>query len=318
MATNTAMNPPKLPADWEGYWTDYTLLKGRSLSPRTLAAYRDSFVYLGRFLAPDVPDLADLNRRQVAAYLDHTLATTSASTTGLRYRGLAAVINFLADPGEDDEPFIPRNPIKGLRPPKVEEQPVPVLSIDDAKALLKACKGPLFEDRRDEALIRFMFDTGCRRGEVASMQVGNALDLHEGRALVTGKTGPRWVAFGPATGAALYRYIRVRRSRAHGTDALWLGRKGALLGNGVYQLLARRFKEAGVDVGKRAHVFRHTFSHMWQARGGGIAELVALNGWSGPTMAYRYGKSAASERAHEAHRRLSPGELLDAKSRRSK
>jgi site-specific recombinase XerD len=212
---STATSAAQLPADWEGYWTNYTLLKGRSLRPRTLAAYRDSFIYLGRFLAPDVPDLADLNRRQVAAYVDHTMATTSASTTGLRYRGLAAVINFLADPGEDDEPFIPKNPMKGLRPPKVEEQPVAVLSIDDAKALLKACKGPAFEARRDEALIRFMFDTGCRRGEVASMKVGYGLDLHEGRALVTGKTGTRWVAFGPATGAALYRYIRVRRATVH-------------------------------------------------------------------------------------------------------
>jgi integrase len=110
--------------------------------------------------------------------------------------------------------------------------------------------------------------------------------------------------------------LRLRRHRGHG-DALWLGHKGPLLGNGVYQLLARRFREAGVEQGKRAHVFRHTFSHMWQARGGGVAELVALNGWSGPTMAYRYGKSAAAERAHEAHRKLSPGELLDTRTRRA-
>jgi len=317
MATHTTANGPPLPADWEGYWTDYTLLKGRSLSPRTLAAYRDSFIYLGRFLAPEVPDLADLTRRQVAAYLDFTLASTSATTTGLRYRGLAAVINFLADPGEDDEPFIPKNPMKGLRPPKVEEQPVAVLTVDDGKALLKACKGPAFEARRDEALIRFLFDTGVRRGELVSMRTSpDHLNLHEGRALVSGKTGARWVAFGPATGAALYRYIRVRRSRADGSDALWIGHKGPLAGNGIYQVLARRFKDAGVEVGHRTHVFRHTFSHMWQSSGGGVAELVALNGWKGPAMAYRYGKSAAAERAHEAHRKLSPGELLDAKVRK--
>jgi site-specific recombinase XerC len=82
-----------------------------------------------------------------------------------------------------------------------------------------------------------MHDTGCRRGEVASMQATSEwLNLKEGTAMVTGKTGPRIVAFGPTAGAALYRYIRLRQRRAPRTEtALWLGRKGRLQGNGIYQ-----------------------------------------------------------------------------------
>jgi site-specific recombinase XerD len=311
MATTTT----KLPADWQGYIDDWMLAKGRSLSPRTVAVYLDSFTYLGRFLGPKVPALADLSKRDIAAYLDYTLKTTSATSTGIRFRGLSAVLGFLANPGEDDEPYLAKNPIKGLRPPKAEEQPVAVLSLDDARALLAACKGGSFDDRRDEAMIRFLFDTGCRRGEVASMEMGTALDLQNGRALVTGKTGPRWVAIGAATVAAIHRYMRMRRGRGHG-DALWIGHKGALLGNGIYQLLARRFRAAGLDTAKRAHVFRHSFAHYFMAAGGGGPELVALAGWSGPAMIYRYGRSAAMERAHEAHGKFSPGQLLDTKTRR--
>jgi hypothetical protein len=74
-------NDAPLPADWEGYWTDYDLLKGRSLSPRTIENYRDTFVLLGRFLGPQQPQLADLTRRQLAAFLDQCLTTTSASST---------------------------------------------------------------------------------------------------------------------------------------------------------------------------------------------------------------------------------------------
>jgi len=301
-----------LPADWEGYWTDYTLLKGRSLSARTLENYRDTFTLLGRFLGPQVPPLADLTRRQLAAFLDHCLATTSATTTGMRYRGLSAVLNWLAAPGQEDEPFLEHNPLKGLRPPKDQQQPVAVLSQDDVRRLHAACRGPEFENRRDEALIRFMHDTGCRRGEVASMQVTPEwLNLKGGTAMVTGKTGPRIVAFGPSAGAALYRYLRLRQRRAPRTEpALWIGRKGKLLGNGIYQVLKRRFADAGVDASKKAHVFRHPFSHEWQAAGGSVPDLVALNGWRGPAMAYRYGASAAGERARESHRRLSPGERL--------
>ncbi len=300
-----------LPADWEGYWTDYTLLKGRSLSPRTLENYRDTFDLLGRFLTP-APLLAELTRHQLAAFLDHCLATTSATTTGMRYRGLSAVLAWLAKPGDDDEPFLAHNPLKGLRPPKDVQQPVAVLSQDDVRQLLATCRGPLFDNRRDEALIRFMHDTGCRLGEVTSMQATpDWLNLKEGTAMVTGKTGPRVIAFGPTAGAALYRYVRLRQRRAPRTEtALWIGHKGPLQGNGIYQLLKRHFIDAGLETKKRAHVFRHTFSHEWQAAGGSVPDLVALNGWSGPAMAYRYGNSVAAERARESHRRLSPGERL--------
>ncbi len=36
-----------------------------------------------------------------------------------------------------------------MKPPKVPEVPVPVLTDDQLRALLKACLGKTFEDRRD-------------------------------------------------------------------------------------------------------------------------------------------------------------------------
>lgn len=305
-------NDAPLPADWEDYWTDFTLLKGRSLSPRTIENYRDTFVLLGRFLGPRPPELAELTRRQLAAFLDQCLTTTSATTVGMRFRGLSAVLSWLAKPGQDDEPFLEHNPLKGLRPPKEEQQPVAVLSQDDVRRVLAVCRGPEFDNRRDEALIRFMHDTGCRRGEVASMQTTPEwLNLKEGTAMVTGKTGPRIIAFGPTAGAAIYRYLRLRQRRASRADtALWIGRKGKLTGNGIYQLISRRFDEAHMTVAKKAHVFRHTFSNEWQSVGGSEGDLMQLNGWKSTAMAHRYGRSAAAARAREAHRRLSPGERL--------
>lgn len=42
--------------------------------------------------------------------------------------------------------------------------------------MLRACRGPDLRDRRDEAILRLMFTTGARAGEVAAMQV-NDLNL---------------------------------------------------------------------------------------------------------------------------------------------
>lgn len=200
----------------------------------------------------------------------------------------------------------------GLRAPKVEEDPIPVLTYEDVRRLLAVCRGSKFEERRDEAIIRFLFDTGCRRGEVASMRIEPGwLDLREGEAKVDGKTGPRMVSIGDRTAAAIKRYLRTRdRQRTREERWLWLGRKGPLTGNGIYQMLDRRYDEAGIDVRKKAHIFRHSFSHHFRMEGGSDSELTTLNGWSSPAMAYRYGRSAAQARAREAHRRHSPGDKL--------
>ncbi len=271
-----------LPAAWRELWDTYEILKRSAVSPNTLANYLDTLVQFGRFLGVDAPPLEAVSRRQIAEFIDSVRERTTASTASMRYRGLSAVFGWLATPGEGDEPYIASNPMHGLRRPKVDEDPVPVLDFDEVRRLLAVCRGDRFEDRRDEAIVRFLFDTGCRRGEVASMRVEHDwLNLIDGEARVAGKTGPRLVSVGDKTAAAIKRYLRVRsRHPNHAEPWLWLGRRGRLLGNGIYQALASRYDAAGIEAAKKAHVFRHSFSHYFRLEGGSEGDLAALNGWT--------------------------------------
>jgi integrase len=80
----------------------------------------------------------------------------------------------------------------------------------------------------------------------------------------------RVVRIGHEAARAVDRYLRVRsrHGQAH-RPQLWLGvnNRGPMTGHGIYQMIARRGRQAGVDAW--THRFRHHFSHTWLDRGGG-------------------------------------------------
>jgi len=77
---------------------------------------------------------------------------------------------------------------------------------------------------------------------------------------------------------------------------------GPLTATGIYQIVARRGRQAGVTV--YPHPFRHHFSHTWLARGGAEQDLMELNGWTSPQMLTRYGASARGTRARRSYDRI--------------
>ena len=91
-----------------------------------------------------------------------------------------------------------------------------------------------FNDRRDAAILLFMYNTGVRLGETVGMRVGD-IELRERRAHVTGKRGHTSpVRFGAMAAVAVDRYLRLRRAHRHsGLGALWLGLDGPLTSSGL-------------------------------------------------------------------------------------
>jgi integrase/recombinase XerD len=178
----------------------------------------------------------------IAALLD---GGAEAATARLRQ---LAVRRFSAWLATEDE--IPADRLARLRPPRLDSKAVQPLTDDELRALLAACKGPELRDKRDEAIIRLMTETGARAGEILALSIAD-VDLAAGTAvIVRGKGGKaRRVPFGPRTGAAIDRYLRARRRhRLAAGPVLWLGQGGKEFGyHALRDTLRYRAEKAGID-----------------------------------------------------------------------
>ncbi len=242
-------------------------------------------------------------------------AGRSPSTAKTRMMAVRHFSRWLAEEGE-----IPADPFLRMRPPKVDQPIIPVLSEAQLQALVKACAPPTTEERtglpslrhrRDEAIVRLLLATGMRASECLNLEVDD-LDLAQNTVVIRrGKGGKgRTVPFGAQAAKALDRYLRVRRlHRLAAAPRLWLGDRGRELAyNGLYWALGQRAASAGIE-GFHPHMLRHTSADRWLANGGSETGAMAIHGWSSPDMLQRYGRANRERRAIEEAKKLNLGEL---------
>ena len=148
-----------------------------------------------------------LTRPLVTAWVaDQLTAGASPASAATYLAGVRQFSKWLAREGE-----LPTDPLLGMASPKSDVPVTPVLSEDDLKRLIKACQGPRLKDRRDEAIIRLMANTGMRIGECCALDVADVDVVNLTATIRRGKGGRgRIVPFDPTTARANVRSSAAR------------------------------------------------------------------------------------------------------------
>lgn len=234
----------------------------RGLAHNTLAAYERDLGQYVEFLEGREPT-EELIGEFIANLRNRGLVSSTINRKVASIRGLH---RFLFREGLWNED--PTILIEGPRRP----DPFPkALTVDEAIALMETPGMATAADRRDRALLEFLYGTGARVSESVGLDLGD-LDLTDRVVLVTGKGDKqRLVPLGQKAADALLAWLPDRLAllrRDEPGDPVFLNLRGRRLSRqGAFNIVKKRADEAGIDPGKVSpHVLRHSAAtHMVEA-----------------------------------------------------
>ena len=294
----------------QAFFTD-RLMAQRRASPRTIAAYRDTFRLLLGFAqhrtgkTPSRLEIDDLDAPLIAAFLDHleTERGNTARTRNARLAAIRSLFNYAALRHPEHAAVIQR--VLAIPQKLMDKKTVAFLHDQEIAALIAAPDRATWEGRRDHALVHLAIHTGLRVSELTGL---NCADVHLGigpHIICEGKgRKQRAVPITAATTAALRVWLQERQGGD--TDPVFCTRTGRRL---TRDAIARRLQRHATTATQQCpsfatkkltpHVLRHTCAMQLLASGVDVG-VIAL--WLGhddlrSTQTYLHADLGIKERA---------------------
>jgi len=269
----TALKPsPATPTErrcdprFEGLVLDFLsyLELERGLSRNTLNAYRTDLLQFGEFLADREIDALGARPADIGDFLAD-LATGNgrpACSAATVHRKTACLRSFYKHLRRDE--LIGDDPTAALSAPRRAKKLPQVLNYAEVQKLLAAPRGGEPTTLRDRALLELMYACGLRASETIGLELGD-LDMHEGFLRARGKgSKERLVPLGRQAIAAISVYLRGGRPKLigdrHEAKLFVNFRGGPLSRQGLYKIVQRHARAAGLGGRMSPHTLRHSFA----------------------------------------------------------
>jgi integrase/recombinase XerD len=294
MATIEASTPARRLTDLTLDFLAYLELE-RGLSRNTLEAYRSDLQQFGEFLGRRGVDPLEVSSADLAAFVSELASGRqgkSAVAPATLQRKIACLRSFYRHLRRDQ--VLDRDPTSELRPPRASGKLPKVLSRDEVGRLLAQPRGSTPAALRDRALLETMYACGLRASEAIGLELSE-LDLEGGILHAHGKgSKERIVPIGSKAIETLEVYLRRGRpplvgiaDEAHVFVNL---RGGGLSRQGLYKIVQRHARSAGLEHRMSPHTLRHSFATHLLAGGCDLRSLQEMLGHAdiGTTQIYTH------------------------------
>ena len=267
----------------------------RGLSRNTLEAYRSDLQQYGEFLGRTEVDPLAITPVQLAAFVSELAdgrgerPAVAASTLQRKVACLRSFYRYLRR-----EQVIDHDPTSELRSPRPGGRLPKVLSRDEVGSLLSQPRGQSPGALRDRALLETMYACGLRASEAIELELGD-VDLEAGMVRARGKgSKERIVPIGSKAIACLHAYLDRARPRMVGLrdePRVFVNARGSGLSRqGLYKIVQRHARSAGLEQRMSPHTLRHSFATHLLAGGCDLRSLQEMLGHAdiGTTQIYTH------------------------------
>jgi integrase/recombinase XerD len=255
----------------------------RGLSRNTLEAYRSDLLQYGAWLRRVGKDALEVKHRDLAAFVDE-LATGGhgrppAAATTIQ-RKVACLRSFYRHLRREE--ILEHDPTAELKGPPRGKRLPKVLTRDEVRHLLAQPRGTTPAALRDRALLELMYACGLRASEAVDMRL-EEIDLEGGVLRANGKgSKERLVPIGSKAAEALRIYLARGRPLLVGARderRVFVNQRGrGLTRQGLYKIVQRHARTAGLGDKMSPHTLRHTFATHLLAGGCDLRSLQEMLG----------------------------------------
>ena len=225
----------------------------------------------------------------------------------LQYRRLRRFFRWL-----EERDHVGQNAMLLMKPPRLEEKTVPLVSdrqVENLLALLNPRLARTPKERflmlRNRTIVYLFVDTPGRLNEIADMKLDDA-QPDENRVRVMGKGGrERFMPIGRSARSVLSEYLQAREAIEPFTRNLWVSGTGDAMQHNWLYLMLKRLSERARIKGLHPHMFRHTFAVSALRSGMPERVLMHMGGWR--KIPDTYFRALGFEDAQAFHAVMSPG-----------
>ena len=255
----------------------------RGLSRNTLEAYRSDLAQFGAHLALTDVDVLEAGHDDLVRWMDALAAGADGrapAAPATLQRKAACLRSFYRHLRRDE--LIAHDPTAELRSPRKSQKLPQVLTRDEIALLLRTPTGQDPGAVRDRALLEVMYACGLRASEAVGLELAD-LELNEGILRARGKgSKERLVPIGRTAVVAVRAYLRRGRPALVGARderRLFVNQRGGqLTRQGLYKIVQRHAKTAGLEERMSPHTLRHSFATHLLAGGCDLRSLQEMLG----------------------------------------